>query len=261
MKKNILFTALVSLAALVACEAEYVYEPGKPTVDNDYVYFSTSNAPSVVMASDETEIKVLVSRRDSTDALTVPVKAWASVPEAFNFPASVEFAAGKPTAEYVITTSASMEMFKDYSLQLSVPEEYTHAYDTLSLSPNYNLKLIKEDYVPYANGYYWSGFFEYAAGWEAWEQVLEYSAILDQYRFSALWSAKSTMTFKWDGDQKFEFEKSYSTGLNAGYGVINALPKDASYDAATKTMTINVEMFDSSTWGEFPEMYMITEIL
>lgn len=262
MKKNILLTAVFALAAFVACDTDYVYEPGKPTVDNDYVYFSNSlNESSLVMASDETQIKILVSRCDSTEALSVPVKTWASVADAFEFPANVEFAAGEATAEYVVTTSAKMEMFKDYSLQFTVPEEFTHAYDTLSLSPNFNLKLVKEDYVPYANGLYYSDFFNYIAKWEEWEQVLEYSAILDTYRFSDLWKVGYGMEFKWDGDQGFEFEKSYSTGLNAGYGVIFALPEEALYDADTQTIVINVDMYDSSSWGVAPEIYTITELL
>ena len=250
-----------AMLALASCEKEHVYVPGNPTGDNDNVYFSAVNESSVVMASDATELTVLVSRTEFTNALSVPVNAWASDPAAFDFPATVEFAAGQETAEYKITTTADMQMFEDYQVRLNVSDEYTHAYDTLDVFPRYSANVVKEDYVPYAKGVYLSGFFEYAAGLPAWEQVMEYSAILDSYRFSDLWKPGYGMTFQWDGEQEFAFEEQYATGWSAGYGLIYALPQEAAYDSATKTITIAVDMYDTSTWGIFPETYTITEIL
>ena len=133
MKKNILFIAAAAMLTFAACEKEPAYVPGNPTGDNDNVYFSAMNAGSVVLASDANEFTVIVSRKDSTAALSVPVNAWASKPEVFTFPATVEFAAGQGTAEYVVKTSADMEMFKDYAVRLNVSDEYTHAYDSLGV--------------------------------------------------------------------------------------------------------------------------------
>lgn len=253
--------AAAAMMAFAACEKEPVYVPGAPTGDNDNVYFSPMNESSVVLASDATEFTVLVSRADSVNALSVPVNAWSSVSGAFTFPATVDFAAGQSTAEYVVKTTDKMEMFKDYSIRLNVSDEFTHAYDSLDVYPRYAVNVIKEDFKPYANGIYLSGFFNYAAGLPEWEQVLEYSAILDQYRFSDLWKVGYGMTFKWDGNSEFTFETKYATGWSAGYGLIYAIPEEAEYDSETKTMTIVVDMYDTSTWGLYPEYYTITELL
>ena len=99
--------AVAAVLAFAACDKEPVYVPGAPTGDNGNVYFSAMNESSVVLASDATELVVLVAREDSTNALSVPVNSWASDPTAFDFPATVEFAAGQSTAEYKITTTSS----------------------------------------------------------------------------------------------------------------------------------------------------------
>lgn len=260
MKRSIYLVTLAAIVSFAACEKEGTYVPGKPTGDNDNVYFSPMNESSVVLAADAEALTVLVSREDSTDALSVPVNSWASTPEAFIFPETVEFGAGQGTAEYVVKTSAEMQMFENYSIRLDISDDYTHAYDTLDVYPRYAASVVKEDFVPYAKGIYASGFFSYAAGLPEWEQIMEYSAILGSYRFADLWKAGYGMVFKWDGGSEFAFESSYPTGWSAGYGIIHAIPAGATYDEASKTMTINVEMYDTSTWGVFPETYVITEI-
>ena len=226
MKKNILFMVAAAMMTFAACEKEPVYVPGNPTGDNDNVYFSELNSGSVVLASDASEFTVLVSREDSTAALSVPVDAWASVPEMFTFPATVEFAAGQSTAEYVVTTSSAIEMFKDYSVRLSVSDEYTHAYDSLAVYPRYSANVVKEDYAPYADGMYFDMFFT----GQGWPITLEYSVILDMYRLADVWAPLGTgsttdLTFSWDGAETVTMSAdSYSTGVSySSYGNVTVV--------------------------------------
>ena len=277
MKKNILFIAAAAMLAFAACEKEPVYVPGNPTGDNDNVHFSAMNASSVVLASDADQFTVLVSRDDSTAALSVPVSAWASNPEVFTFPATVEFAAGQGTAEYVVKTSADMEMFKDYAVRLNVSDEYTHAYDSLGVYPRYAATVVKEDYAPYAEGVFYDMFFT----GEGWPITLEYSAILEMYRLSDVWAPLGTgsttdLIFSWDGADKVVMNAgSYSTGVSyADYGNVTVVTtEDGIYYGTIPAGWVAEEavegfIFDfkwtvsAGSFGTgYPQFYVITEKL
>lgn len=274
MKKNILFIAAAAILTFAACEKEPVYVPGNPTGDNDNVYFSEMNAGSVVLAADANQFTVLVSREDSTSALSVPVDAWASVPELFTFPASVEFAAGQSTAEYVVTTASGIEMFKDYAVRLSVSDEYTHAYDSLDVYPRYAATVVKEDYVPYAEGMYFDLFFT----GQGWPITLEYSAILDMYRLADVWAPLGTgsttdLTFSWDGAETVKMSAdSYSTGVSYGnYGNVTVVSNDEYYGTIpagwVSESAVEGFIFDfkwtvsAGSFGTgYPQLYVMTEM-
>lgn len=262
MKRNIIFMALsAALLLAFACQKEDTYVPGKPTVENDNVYFSPDNGTSAVLAVDETEVTVLLSRMDSTDALTVPVTAWTSHPAAFELPEKVEFAAGAATAEYKIKTTDSLAMFVNYPVRLSIPEELTNAYDTLDVYPRFALNVVKEDYKACAKGT-WIDYFMYA-GEEAaeWEQALQYSEILDTYRFPDVWYPGYSVEFKWDGKGNPEMAAAYTTGVeDSTYGMITANTVDATY--ADDTFVLNFEWTVSAgSFGAAPQIFVITEKL
>lgn len=262
MKKHILLMALAA-AAFAACEKPVAYEPGAPMdLDAPNVYFSNDNAIDYLLPSDVNTIEVEICREDAADALTLPLTASCGADGAFVVPETVEFASGEKSVVITVSTGEKFEMFKEYVLTLSVPEEYTHAYKPQDVSPQLMITVLQEDYVPYANGTYRSEFFEAKAGWPSWDQVLEYSAITDTYRFSDLWRPGTFMTFKWDKAETVTVSGSFPTAMNAGYGIINANPKKGEYDSETQTITIWVDMFDSSSWGPlFAESFTITEIL
>ena len=262
MKRNIIFMALSAVLLLAfACQKEDTYVPGKPTVENDNVYFSPDNGTSAVLAVDETEVTVLLSRMDSTDALTVPVTAWTSHPAAFELPEKVEFAAGAATAEYKIKTTDSLDMFVNYPIRLSIPEELTNAYDTLDVYPRFALNVVKEDYKPYANGV-WVDYFMYAADEPAqWEQILEYSEILDLYRFSDVWYPGYGVQFSWDGAGNPVLAASYTTGVeDSTYGMITANTVDATYSENVFVLTFEWTV-SAGSFGVAPQIYTITEKL
>lgn len=265
MKKQILYLALAA-AAFAACEKPADYEPGAPMdLNGPNVYFSNDNAIDVVLPSDVNEIQVEICRENADEALTVPLLASCGVEGAFVVPESVEFPAGEDTVAFTVTVGENFEMFKDYQLSVSVPESYTHAYKPQESSPNYMVNLLQEDFVPYANGMYLCSFCEYAAGWGSWEQVLEYSAITDTFRFSNLWQPGTYMTFQWNREtNEVTVPKGtgFPIGLDAGYGVISAYPLKGEYYAEEQTLVIYVDMKDSSSWGDpFPQEYEITEFL
>lgn len=262
MKKHIILLALAA-AAFAACEKPVPYETGAPMdLNGPNVYFSDANSIDLVLPSDVNTFEVEVCRENATDALSVPLKVLCGVDGAFVVPEKVEFASGADKAVVKVTTGENFDMFKEYQLTISIPEEYTHAYKPQETSPNIMLTVLQEDFVPYAKGMYLCSFCEYAAGWGPWEQTLEYSAITDTFRFSDLWTPGTFMTFQWDKADKVTVGGSFSIGLNAGYGVISAHPKKGEYDAETQTLVIYVDMIDSSSWGDlFPQVYQISEFL
>ena len=265
MKKYIILLALAA-ATFAACEKPLPYEPGAPMdLKGPNVYFSNENVIDLVLPSDVNVFEVAVLREDATTAITVPLIASCGVEGAFVVPETVEFASGQDSVVVNVTTGENFEMFKEYTLSISVPEEYTHAYKPQEVSPSMMVKVLQEDYKPFANGYYLCSFCEYAAGWTAWEQILEYSVIKDTYRFPNLWRPGTSMTFQWNRETNeviVPVGTGFPIGLNAGYGVISAYPLDGLYDAESQTLVINVDMVDSSSWGDpFPQIYQITEFL
>ena len=261
MKRNIFFLILaVAMGLTASCQkVEDTYVPGKPTVENDNVYFSPDNSPSAVLPVDANEITVILARMDSTETLTVPVTAWTSCPEAFELPAVVEFAAGSSTAEYTFKVTDKLEMFVNYPVRLSVPEEMTNAYDTLDVYPRFALNVVKEDYKPYAKGV-WVDYFLYAGDEPAqWEQLLQYSEILGLYRFPDVWWPGYSVEFEWDGTGNPTLAEAYATGYDhPTYGMITANTLDAKF--AENTFEFNFEWTVSAgSFGAAPQFFAITE--
>ena len=141
----------LALAGLVACEQSVPYEKGaQMDLNGPNVYFSNYNTPEVVLASDATEFEIAVLRSDAKDALTVPLKGVCAVDGIFEVPESVEFASGVDSVCVKVTVTDKVEMFKNYSITLSVPEEYTHQYALQEEYPACSVQVVKEDYVTYA---------------------------------------------------------------------------------------------------------------
>ena len=264
MKKQILFLAFAA-AAFAACEKPAAYEPGAPMdLNGPNVYFSNDNSNDLVLPADVNTFEVKLCREDATEALTVPLVASCGAEGAFEVPETIKFEAGEAEVLLTVSTGEKFQMFKEYQLSISIPENYTHAYKPQEVSPNFMVTILQEDFVPYAKGMYLCSFCQYAAGWGAWEQVLEYSAITDTFRFSDLWQPGTYMTFQWDKAETVTVPTgtAFSIGLNAGYGVISAYPLEGEYDVDTQTLVIYVDMVDSSSWGDpFPQIYTITEFL
>lgn len=280
MKKNIILMAL-AVAAFAACDKSVPYEPGAPmNLDNPNVYFSAYNSTKTVLASDATEFEVAILRDDVETALTLPLKGACPYEGIFTVPETVEFAAGVDSVSFKVQVSDKIEMFKDYQLYISIPEEYTHAYlPSETTGPRFIANVVKEDYVPYAEGA-WFDFFFTGQGWNV---VLEYSAMKKEYRLSDVWAPLGTgsttdITFSWDGSEKVTMgANSYPTGVPySSYGPVTAavvagcatygnIPADELYEGSPALPGFIFDFKWTVSAGSFgqgyPQIYAITKVL
>lgn len=244
--KNLLLIA--SCFAIVACSDDDKYSPGSPTNTNgDNIYFSADNSAALALGTSDNEFTVVVQRAKTTGSQTVPLMVATPHDTIFSVPASVEFAEGEGQKAITVTVSNKMVMFKKYALSIAIPEEYTEQYAEQNVFPRYEAMVIKEDYQPYATGVYGAGFFG-----QSWTTVLEYSEILDLYRFSNCWVEGYDVTFKWDGSSEVGLSGKITTGyVHSTYGMVSATPIECSYDAGKKMFSFLYEWTVSAgTFGE-----------
>ena len=271
MKKNIILMAL-AVAALAACEKSVPYEPGAPmNLDNPNVYFSAYNSNKTVLASDATEFEVSILRDDVETALTLPLKSACPYEGLFTVPETVEFAAGVDSVSFKVQVSDKIEMFKDYQLTLTIPEEFTHAYiPSETTGPRYIANVIKEDYAPYATGQYYDLFWSEALS----PNVLQYSPLKDEYRLANVWGTGVSLTFTWDRAEKVKLgADKYATGLvHPSYGAITANVVGATYshfeagqlfeNIACDAFYFNFEWTVSAgSFGEYPNLFIVEKVL
>lgn len=217
--------SLVALVVVSCHDREYV----EPEYSSTKVYFSEDNESSKVIGLNEDTVYVTLVRSGNTaNALQVPVKLGGTQ-GVFSGASTVTFKENEAEAEYAIAISDKLEPFTNYKVQVIVDEAYTdpYTYEDGDLMPIIDLSIMREDYVPFAKGvYFWN-----LLG-ASWEDVMEYSPMLDQYRFSE-WIAGYPMTFKWDRntetnpDQVFVMNDKYTTGfVHPTYGMVSAETTD-----------------------------------
>lgn len=174
------------LALFSACTEEVEYTPAQPSevAETEY-YFNKTQPISVVLSLTDTEYVVVLERVNSENEVTLDLDVNVD-DNVFNVPETVTFEAGKATAEVVISINENMEPFKEYKIEVGLPEKYINPYkeDNYSI---FNAKLIKEDYAPYAKGVYAWGFM----GMQYYQEV-EYSEILGAYRLPSPWSTPAS---------------------------------------------------------------------
>lgn len=181
--------------AVVACSDDD-YSAGAPAPESgEKVYFAASNDNKYVLALDESEITLTLTREDATEEATIPVKLSTGAQGIFSAPSSVTFKAGETEAKYLVTISDKMEAFKTYTFQVRVPEAYTNAYKDQAQVPMFDVTVIKEDYKVIATGVY-TDLFWYE---DAWEQDLEYSPMKNIYRWPDLFANGTPIYFLFDG--------------------------------------------------------------
>lgn len=255
--KNILGILLLGLIAttVCSCDDEINYSPGEPSpFAESKVFFAKDNVYDHILGISDTEVSFFLERTDANGALTVDLTAEGYDPEIFIVPASVEFAAGETKKEVKIQVN-NMEMFTNYSLKkISIPADLVNPYKDYSAI---SLNVYKEDYAPYAKGVYTSTFFG-----DEWEQLLEYSQILDTYRFSDLYVEGYDFFFTWDGGTTMKLKTTdTATGyVHPSYGMVTARAVATLYDAATETMKFQYNWIVSAgSFGAYVESFAITE--
>lgn len=215
--------------ALVACVPEDPYTPGNPTNNNgNNVYFSAENPGSLVLGLAESSFSVTIERENGGNALTIPLNSYSDSP-VFTVPTSVDFAAGE-TAKTISVQFSGADPFVNYTLYITLPEEYTYQYKDQDVYPSYFVRVLQEDFKVIHTGSYYDDFW-----WEeAWEQDLEYSELKDTYRLSNLWTAGAGFEFTWDKETDkvvVNGGNKLSTGIvHSTYGLISAQDQGSFYD-------------------------------
>lgn len=251
--------ALCSVLALnfAACTEEVDYTPAEQSQVTDQVYFMASNPAAPVMAKEDTQFTVLVGRDNSSAAQSIPLIVTNPNEDIFTVPSSIEFAAGETEKELVIQASSNMELFQEYYLKLEIPEEFTNPYKEQENHPIVIMNVIKEDYVPYATGTYTSNFFG-----SSWSQLMEYSPILDMYRFPDLWANGYDVEFSWDGSKikcaKTTVESGY---VHPTYGMCSATSEATAYRAESNAFLFQYKWtVAAGSFGSYVDQFVLEEL-
>lgn len=233
MKINKLFlTVCIAVIGLSfsSCSDDVTYTPGKPAGQYNVAF---TNESSKVLDFDATEMTIDFVRANGSGALTVPVTIL-NKPDFVTIPTEVTFADGATTASITATIGEGMEPFTDYSITLSIPEEYTNPYAEETNLPNYQITFLKEDYATYATG----TFHETVYYEDEWEVEIQYSPLLGIFRIPNAIIDGTHWYFKWneaaDDTQEFYFcdatgkkvTKFFSGINNKTYGAVTCEVKD-----------------------------------
>ena len=182
------YIALFSVLALFsACTEEVDYSPVQPSAvaETEY-YFNRAQSTSAVLALTDSLYAITIERENTENEVTINIDVNA-VDSVFTLPDTVTFKAGEKTAEIVVAINEKMELFKNYQVEVTIPEEYINPYkeDNYSI---FTMNFIKEDYVPYGKGTYTWNFLGIQ-----YEQEIEYSEILGAYRLPSPWSTPASI--------------------------------------------------------------------
>lgn len=139
-KKYIYGMAVLGLGmgVLTSCSDKDDYSPGNP-VNGDEVYFPSNVQTYFALGEETNTFVVAVNRLDDTEALTVPIEVYPSddnsLTAAFTFPASVTFAAGESTTEFVVTYDISMFIDDDGTIDYDDEQQFTLEINDGSATP------------------------------------------------------------------------------------------------------------------------------
>lgn len=274
MKRNkFIIVAMVGLALVVAsCSEEYPERSASyvPASDVISAFFPVSNPSTVEVLPTDSFYTIVVSRLDTTEAATVKLNETSDISNMFSIPESITFAAGQKEAELKISFLDLVD-FQDYQYGIQLDESTTNPYDTLMTgSTRYVMNITQTDYVNYG-----IGTFSSPAFWGGdWEQLLQYSAILDCYRFPNLFANGAHILFTWGGQEStvvMPLGTNYSANWNTqvtgskdpDYGMITAyiskLPANTYYVPATKTFKFYIQYIVSAgSFGKYTETFTVS---
>jgi hypothetical protein len=266
MKKYIrfifIFIGVITTLMLNGCsedfpEREPSYVPGENIPE---VYFPADNEYDVEVEPTATGVDVSIARKNTSGAVSVNISK-VDTADVFSVPDNVEFADGEELVTFTVEFS-NLKAFETYALELFIDEELTNPYTTTEGTNNFKLFVVQSDWVDFAVGSYYSDFFV-----DTWDQVLQYSEILDRYRFPDLWVSGVDYEFNWDGESEIsaiaEVGNKVVTGYeHPTYGMVSATTDydNSSYDQNDQMFTFVREWTVSAgSFGEWVETYTITE--
>lgn len=144
----------------------------------------------VVMPSTATSFDIMFERNKDTGAISVPIKVYTDASDIFTAPSEVKFASGELQKKITVNVSDKIEMFKDYIVEVVVDENYTMQYSLSTVTSRSRMTVVKEDYKVVQKGTYLSWWTD-----EEEPAELEYSEMLQSYRFNKQTSGVFTFTF------------------------------------------------------------------
>lgn len=130
INKSMIAALAVSLAALTSCSDDNNYQPGAESAG---CYFEQVPA-SRKLSSVETTFTVPVGRTQTADAVTVPVQ-MTDESGLFSGAATVDFAAGQATADYVISYDPEKIVAdKNYEITLALASDFQYGQTTYTFN-------------------------------------------------------------------------------------------------------------------------------
>lgn len=224
---------------IVACSEDIIEREASPVAATDIsqVYFPYLLSDiDIANSISLSEFSFEIMRKDGTAAEEVNITLSDSS-GFFTLASTVNFSAGE-TEQSVIISYAGNELFTTYTMDIEIDTEINpYLVDTFNQS-SLRINFIQSDYQVYATGNYTSSW--YGA---TYAQDLEYSKILNLYRFPDVMAAGYGLEFKWDGaDSTIMAEAIAATGnIHPDYGMVSAKEISSTYDEASKTFTFERE--------------------
>ncbi|GHU71687.1 hypothetical protein FACS189413_13720 [Bacteroidia bacterium] len=223
-------TILLAVVALfaVSCDEEIVRDPSPEANSNSQgVFFPEQDKSALTLGVSDAVFEVKLAREVSETALTVALKSYGKDADKFTVPASASFAAGEKVTSVEVTlgdikllTTYQFTIQIDDASQIANPYVEDAGYAILALS------ILKEDFVPYADGIYTDPFWNTEPETEI---VLEYSAATELYRLQGLFDGGGeAFLFGWDGDKTITVQDGSGPKL-AAY-IAGGYDADAYYD-------------------------------
>lgn len=204
---KIFLLALFAVGFLTACSDDDDYQAGPAAPDNCMtVYFDSSNDFDFLLTPDELaanpSITLSVSRLQSDNAAVVPIIVQ-SVNGNFEFPASVEFAAGQTTSQTVVSFP-NIEYYKTFSFAIRIADEYANPYAIVDGSDVYQASVLISE----------------------WEKVIENAQFYFYDQLSIGMGKVYSDIYHLKGLNKFYVENFVGSGIDLQFKVSNGSYND-----------------------------------
>ena len=272
MKNTYRLTWLLSLFVILfsSCNEDDIpvreesYIPGSDAVQ---AYFPSDSKSDLAVSPTDNSVTIKLMRTNTEKAITVSLSSF-DANNVFTIPSTAEFAAGEAEAEITIPFEG-LTVFTAYTAEITIDEQFTDPYknNIEGGTSNYLLTVTQSDWTDYANGTFTSEFFG-----DQWEQKLQYSEILEKYRFPNVYGDGYHYEFTWDGgatftpsgtqdnDGLYVQESGY---VHASYGMVSTRT-----DAAGSLYNQDSQLFNfimnftvsAGSFGVNTESYKITEV-
>lgn len=262
-KTGIVILTIITLNVFIACDKEVVRD-SSPAVNpnSNRVYFPEQTDDQLIVGIEDSTATITIAREVSTEALTVAITI--SGDAAFSIPQTVSFAAGDSDTTFNLSIG-DIELMKKYLVILNIDGNQANPYDEDTKFSTLALNIVKEDFVPFAEGTYVAAFFN-----ASWTAILEYSPSTELYRFADCWMPGYNVLFKWEGTEVTIQGTKNSSGsyiylptgyVHPSYGMVVAYYSQANinyYNEATKTFTFPITWWvEAGTWSGYYDKYTI----